>query len=500
MNKIYLDKLCEFTLTTYKNYEHTNKNFDIEEYINNLKQNLSLNEKGIFLKHHFVELKSIITEIEYDQLVLINPLSFNLHGNLEWYNFLNSLLSVLNDNFIHENNLQKSVILKTADKTLRKKIIINDDFNDEIISAICIATNIILVLIKKNKINIFNYTDIKIDKKVVVIYSFEKEYYPVVNWNQKYFSTSSLFFNYLIELENKQKLREIEIKNNKDNFKENSPKKNKKKLKESEIDDDDFIKVTKKNKSKKNDIQENDDIIKTKKNSSLKNNNIFDNFNTDSDSENNSDNENIKKSNKKNKKNKLSEDDKINNNDINKINNNDNNKINNNDNKEIIKKEKLEPHKKGHYEELQADENYALYISEAVDNIGEKSLGNLDLKNNKKRKNIFITNSKVSEKLNDKENKNDSNNIEVKKNAIIENEEESSIFVKTEKLNKKDFNKKDIDDILANIKSTSTLEQIQGFALKIGIGIYEGSTKSGKPKNKTKAELISQIKEFSKNY
>ena len=59
MNKIYLDKLCEFALTTYKNYEINTKNFNIDEIINSVKQNNSLNEKGVFLKHNFFELKTI---------------------------------------------------------------------------------------------------------------------------------------------------------------------------------------------------------------------------------------------------------------------------------------------------------------------------------------------------------------------------------------------------------------------------------------------------------
>jgi hypothetical protein len=43
------------------------------------------------------------------------------------------------------------------------------------------------------------------------------------------------------------------------------------------------------------------------------------------------------------------------------------------------------------------------------------------------------------------------------------------------------------------------LDQIQSYALKLGISIFDGSTKSGKPKNKTKSDLIDQIKEYIKN-
>jgi hypothetical protein len=56
-----------------------------------------------------------------------------------------------------------------------------------------------------------------------------------------------------------------------------------------------------------------------------------------------------------------------------------------------------------------------------------------------------------------------------------------------------------MEKICNDVKITMGLETIQSNALKLGINIFEGSTKSGKPKNKTKSELIEQIREFSKN-
>ena len=44
------------------------------------------------------------------------------------------------------------------------------------------------------------------------------------------------------------------------------------------------------------------------------------------------------------------------------------------------------------------------------------------------------------------------------------------------------------------------LEQIQTYAIKLNISIFEGATKTGKPKNKTKSELIEKIKELGKKY
>ena len=57
MNRIFLDKLCEFTATTYKNYQNgKDKEWNLEEQIETIKQNLSLNEKGIVNKFNYVEI------------------------------------------------------------------------------------------------------------------------------------------------------------------------------------------------------------------------------------------------------------------------------------------------------------------------------------------------------------------------------------------------------------------------------------------------------------
>ena len=71
--------------------------------------------------------------------------------------------------------------------------------------------------------------------------------------------------------------------------------------------------------------------------------------------------------------------------------------------------------------------------------------------------------------------------------------EDTSVFAKTENISKKE-----VESIINSIKSTSTLEHIQVLAIKLGISIFEGSTKTGKPKNKTKSELIEKIKEYKK--
>jgi len=457
MNKIYLDKLCNFSLTTYKNYELANKNIDFNDFINNIKQNQSLNEKGIFLKHNFIELKTLIPNIEYDQMVFVNPLCFNLSGNIEWFNFLNAILTVLNDNYLHETNLIKKTILETADKTFRKKIIIDDKINDKIITQVCELTNITLILLASHqKIKYFNnFGNGKNIYKIVVMVNDNKEYFSIINWKQKYFNPNSEFINYLIN------------DNDNDNDNDNNNDNNLNKINMIDTNNNDneeqqFINVSNKKKKKiniNNNVSTNMELKKNKIIKSIKPiqknkflNNMFD-FDNNED---------------------VDEDEDVNNDN----NNNDNNTEN-----------------KGKYEELQADENYALYISEIVDNTNKTTKKTIAIDKKKKNndKNIFVVNKDDDKKIT----KNTKQNLQNKEKNIIlkDDEKETSIFNKTEKISKKD-----IDEIYTNIKSSMGLETIQTHALKLGIAIFEGSTKSGKPKNKTKSELIEQIKEYVKNY
>jgi len=400
MNKIYLDKLCEFTSNIYTNYEILNNNFNICELINNIKQNNSLNEKGIFLKHNLIECKSVFSYIKYDQLILINPICFNLYGNIEWYSFLNSLLTVLNENYLNEPNLIKKTILEIADKNYRQKIIFENTLNENNIKDVCILTNIILFCIKESDIKIYNYENNKTNNiKIIVLININNEYYPIINWNKKYFDINSNFISYLIEITNNKTISQIS--------------------------------------KEKNEILE---LINNEEEIKLINNE-----------------EEIKL-----------------------INNEEEIKLINNE-------EEIKLINKDSYKELTTKENYALYISEAIENNQnlKKQINISDSKKKKKKdKNIFV--------LNQIDNTN--NNL-LNKNTIKIKNIETSTFIKTDKITKKD-----IDEISTKIKLSLNLEQIQSYAFKLGINIFEGATKTGKPKNKKKSELIENIKIFCENY
>lgn len=161
------------------------------------------------------------------------------------------------------------------------------------------------------------------------------------------------------------------------------------------------------------------------------------------------------------------------------------------------------------YEEFVTNENYALYISEAIDTknthkqkIRKSTEANIivigEKKKNKSNKNIFVTQEqkdiveeiKINEEV--KNNNIEKNVIENKiTNLSLDDYADSSVFKKTEIIDKNKISK-----IISNIKSTTKLEQIQAFALELGLSIISGSTKDGKPKNKTKNEIIEEIKKL----
>ena len=131
MNKIYLDKLCEFTNKTYKLYNEFVKKITFNDTLESIKQNSSLNEKGIFNKYNFIEINNIIIDFEFNELILLMPITFNICDNINWYNLLNSLLLVLNNDYIYETNIKKKLILETTNNIYSKKINISNNINDD---------------------------------------------------------------------------------------------------------------------------------------------------------------------------------------------------------------------------------------------------------------------------------------------------------------------------------------------------------------------------------
>ena len=112
------------------------------------------------------------------------------------------------------------------------------------------------------------------------------------------------------------------------------------------------------------------------------------------------------------------------------------------------------------------------------------------------KENISSMSLKIQEVNSDnkKKKKNDKNIFipnKIDKTIIDKSNNDDSVFIKTEVINKNDLFK-----IYQSFKSTSKLDEIQNLALKIGLKVFAGATKDGKPKNKTKSELLEDIKNY----
>ncbi len=427
MNKIYLDKLCEFTHTTWKNYGQFNlkdKDFNVEQQINIIKQNMSLNEKGVSNKYNYIELSSIIPEIESDQLILLLPIVWNINKNHEWYYLLNSVLILLNDEYMFQSSLLKKKTIETLDKTFSKKIVIDDKITEDIIEKVAKLTNITLIILTSKSKHIYNNKTS--NDKVIVLYKTDNpvyEYYPVMNWTDKFFKKTDLFVKYLTDFEFKNSKHDNSVDNTEDS--------------------DDLEKET----------REIDEKIKKNKSTKKKTTITID-----------EDKNTINKI-----KNNLGSTDKSDGSDK-------SNKLNNND----------------FYEEVFTEANNAIFISEAVDNkesiVSSTSKKNDEIKKTKSKKNtkdIFVPN--VEKKSPKEDDKNKDN-----KNKVVE---EDSVFKKTEVISKKELN-----ILKETVKPNMGLDDLQKIALKLSIVIIQGSTKSGKPKRKTKQELYDEIQEYIKNF
>ena len=353
MNKnIYLDNLINFSVNTYSNLYQNYINLskcDINNEINKIKNNNSMNEKGVFIQYNYVELSALL-DIKYNELVLIYPLSFNMENSkkIEWYNLLNALLLVLNNDYFNQTNNIKKKYIDSLNDQLENKIKFTNEFTNNIFNNIINITCINLIILNydnQTKVKIFNN---KASDKYIVIYKFNNDYLPVCNFDTKYYLDSSIFIKYLQSLVSNENI----------------------------INNENLI--INEHIETKNDYY--DDLFEASTN----------------------------------------------------------------------------------IDELHTIEDYTLHVSEAVEqNIIKKC------KKKKNDKNIFIS------------------------NKIDKSNSEDSVFNKTESILPEEILK-----IYDSFKNTTKLEEIQNLSLKIGLNIFYGSTKDGKPKNKTKTELLDEIKSF----
>jgi hypothetical protein len=200
MNKINLEKISDFIHNTYNNYydNYPTKQNELENEIAKIQQNISLNEKGNLIKYNFIDLKSIIKNIEYNELVLIYPICFNIDEHKEWFNLLNCLLLVLNSEYLKQTNIMKKSFLKIANIKYKNHLSICDELNEQHYKKIADLTNINLIILtnENNLLNVFSH-ETDNNNKWIVCYKTSNNYFPVWNWENYYFNNESSFIKYL---------------------------------------------------------------------------------------------------------------------------------------------------------------------------------------------------------------------------------------------------------------------------------------------------------------
>lgn len=240
-NKVNLDlnKLVNFCQATYNNTEknllsnivstvptsaHNNlinptiiKNINtckignISDDINKIKSNLLLNEKGIHNKYTFFDLNTVIYQLGMNnkddicntgnELVLIYPYIFNDATNDEkWYSLLNSLLITLHDTYINEIMTIKKEIINTTSDLYKKKINNFDNFK-HVIQTIGNISNVnIIVLDSITDCTVYINNGQNNNGKYVVLINILENYYPVFNFDHKYYTNKSLFITHLLSI------------------------------------------------------------------------------------------------------------------------------------------------------------------------------------------------------------------------------------------------------------------------------------------------------------
>lgn len=222
---IYLDNLVSFSSTTYSNSYNKFINLakiDINNEISKFKNNNSINEKGVFIQYNYIELATLM-DFKYNELVLVYPISFNIENeNIEWYNFLNALLLVLNTDYFNQPNNIKKKYLDSLSEQLEKKIkfVNNKKFDnnhdDKIFENIINTVNINLIILNySNDTKIKIYKNNNMSNKYIIVYKIDNDYLAVCDFNTKYYLESSSFVKNLNEEHDKiMELKKEESKTN----------------------------------------------------------------------------------------------------------------------------------------------------------------------------------------------------------------------------------------------------------------------------------------------
>lgn len=201
MSKVYLNDIVSFCNNTYEsNYGKNNTKIqNFTDKINIVIQNEKLNNSKF--KCNFVDILSLTNYYDSNELILVSPI---IHENdkegKKWYNFINSLLIVLNDSYVNDSNDKKIKSIETLNNLLKKKIniypIVEKNNNDNF-EKVASVLNICVAILEINTFKFYNLNDK--NKKYVIIFRHDDYYFPFINWDNKYYNEKSHFVNELIK-------------------------------------------------------------------------------------------------------------------------------------------------------------------------------------------------------------------------------------------------------------------------------------------------------------
>jgi hypothetical protein len=239
-NTINLDltKLISFCNSTVSNSTEYNLNFNLGSGYNEksiiknvntckvnlfdelkkIKSSLLLNEKGVSNKYTFIDLQTVLSNLHTlslneksednkdskfinmnsNELVLLYPYVLDIPKNEDKiYSLVNSLLLILHNTYAEQIMTSKKEIILTTLEIYKKKININDDFK-KIIYEIANISNINIITI--DSLKLCTLYKCENSTKYIVLINISDNYFPVYNFSIGYYTTDSLFLNYILSL------------------------------------------------------------------------------------------------------------------------------------------------------------------------------------------------------------------------------------------------------------------------------------------------------------
>jgi hypothetical protein len=178
-----------------------------------IKSSLLLNEKGVSNKYTFIDLQTVLfnlhvngngndgnkfVSMEGNELVLIYPYVLDIPKNEDKiYSLVNSLLLILHNTYAEQLMTIKKEIILTTLEIYKKKINVNDDFKKNIFEIANISNINIITIDSLSLVTMYKCEN---STKFIILINVSDNYYPIYNFSVGYYTTESLFLNYILSL------------------------------------------------------------------------------------------------------------------------------------------------------------------------------------------------------------------------------------------------------------------------------------------------------------